>query len=314
MASASIHVQPVQNGSESHNERTTELDYTYSDLSPNNASWSETRIADRQQEIEILCKEKSGRKLQKNSTPIREAVVNLEKRHTMPDLKRLTKALEKEFGIQAFQIHIHRDEGKSRDELNYHAHILFDWQNKQTGKMLRLGKLDTVRMQTITADVLGMERGKEKSTATRLSAQQYKISQEIANLKAQKKNLIKDIERKELQHKQDMRELKRSFKQEMQSLKSPEARVPEKTRNLRKRLEKTRNSSEELTNMRNEFGKTLGNISNTEEKLSQETKSLEKEYKDLGNTLQSLQNPDEENILSQPKAKPKKKRNQGMGL
>ena len=317
MASASIHVQPVQNGSEAHNERTTELNYTYNDLSPNNASWSESRISDKQKEIETLCKEKSGRAMRKDATPIREAVVNLEKKHTIQDLKRLTTALEKAFGIKAFQIHIHRDEGKSREELNYHAHIVFDWQNKQTGKMIRLGKLDTVKMQTITADILGMERGKEKSTATRLSAQQYKVSQEIAHLKAQKKNLIEDIERKTLQHKQNMRELKQSFKQEMQSLKSPEARIPKKIReyneNGKTKLQTLKKEYERVWQSEgNDMQKTANNYKQVLLVKKNENNCLEVRLDRLNERCKEHRITSEENILSPPK--PKKKKTRGMSL
>ena len=36
----------------------------------------------------------------------------LEERHSLEDLKKVAKVLEKEFGMKVFQVHLHRDEGK----------------------------------------------------------------------------------------------------------------------------------------------------------------------------------------------------------
>ncbi len=183
---ASINFKPVKANSTRHNERIGELDYVYSDLSQDNESWKVDEIQNRYKSIAELTKEKTGRKIQAKATPIREAVVNLSAHHTMQDVKDLAEMLEESYGIKAFQIHIHRDEGKSRDDLNYHAHILWDWQDKETGKSFKLNRKDVSLIQDLTATSLGMQRGdlKENSNRERLEAVEYKRQQEQLKLSA----------------------------------------------------------------------------------------------------------------------------------
>lgn len=186
---SSIHVNVVQNNSEAHNKREEKLDYVYEDLSKNNESWEQSKISDRLQEIKDLCLKKSGRKLQKNAEPIREAVVNIKSTTTMGDLKRLSDTLKKELKIEAIQIYIHRDEGKSRQELNHHAHIVFDWQDKDKGTTIKLDKQALSKMQNIVADELGMERG-VTSDKTHLNSLQYKNQQEAEKLSVLKAQTV----------------------------------------------------------------------------------------------------------------------------
>lgn len=178
---SSIHVNVVQSNSESHNKREEKLDYVYEDLSKNNESWEQSKISDRLQEIKDICIEKSGRKLQKNAEPIREAVVNIKSTTTMDDLKRLTDRLKTELKIEAIQIHIHRDEGKSRTELNHHAHIVFDWQDKEKGTTIKFNKQGLSEMQNIVSEVLDMERG-VTSDKKHLKSLQFKNQQEAEKL------------------------------------------------------------------------------------------------------------------------------------
>lgn len=199
MSKASINFKAAKSNSTSHNEREKNLDYVYSDLSKNNEIWKDDEIKNRQQEIAGICKKLSGRKMQKNSTPIREAVVNLNANHAIPDLKNLAKKLEKEKGIKCFQIFIHRDEGKDRENLNYHAHLVFDWQNKKTGKMIRLNKLDMSEIQTLVAAELNMERGELKVNSNRerlepIELKRQEREKEVAQLEKKKTEVSKSIE------------------------------------------------------------------------------------------------------------------------
>lgn len=209
MAISSINVKPVKSGSEAHNQRGHEMAHVYPVLTKNNQTWQIDTIASRRRTIEDHCKKTSGRKLQKNATPIREAVVNLNPEHNIDDLKRLAGVLQDEFRIEVFQAYIHRDEGHLMDDgtirINHHAHLVIDWQDKEKGKMRRLGKLEMVRLQTVVAETLGMERGKEGSQAVRLEAQAYKAAQaektavlqkneaEAATALAQKTGLVADF-------------------------------------------------------------------------------------------------------------------------
>ena len=49
--------------------------------------------------------------MQAKATPIREAVVVIKSETTMEDLKKLSDAYRQRFGIDTFQIAIHKDEG-----------------------------------------------------------------------------------------------------------------------------------------------------------------------------------------------------------
>lgn len=188
MAVSMINVKPVKASSEVHNNRRIDYDYVRSEYSHRNENWEDSSILSMQKEIEKYCKDVSGRKLQKNSTPIREAVVLLNPDHTMTDLGYLATQLEKEFGIQCFQIHIHRDEGhwhEKKDEPkvwkeNLHAHMVFRWQDMKTGKTKRLNKLEMSQMQTLVAKSLGMKRGelKTNSNRERLEPIEFKRKQE----------------------------------------------------------------------------------------------------------------------------------------
>lgn len=206
MAQTSIHFQAVKGGSEEHNKRTKKLDYVHHELSSQNDYWQSDTQEARLAFVTQNAKAKTGRKMQAKATPIREAVVVIEDTTTMDDLKKLAKRFNNRFGIDVFQIAIHKDEGykKSKDgiKLNLHAHLVADWTDHESGKSLKLNRNDMAEMQTICAEVLGMERGKS-SEKQHLSAIQYKIAAEEQRAEAIKsktrglgiiqKNLSNDI-------------------------------------------------------------------------------------------------------------------------
>lgn len=176
----SINVQPVKGGSEEHNKREKQLDYVRKDLSHLNQYWESNTQANRLATIKELAKAKTGRTMQAKATPIREGVVVIQDSTTMADLHRLADAYRDRLGIEVFQIAIHRDEGYQNSKEwkpNLHAHLVFDWTNHETGKSVKLNRQKMAEMQTITAEVLGMERGKS-SEKKHLTAQQYKAEAE----------------------------------------------------------------------------------------------------------------------------------------
>lgn len=185
MQETSVHVIPVKTGSEEHNKREKELKYVFHELTQKNQYWeSETQVK-RLAMLKQLAKERTGRKMQDKATPIREAVVVISESTTMEDLKRLGDAYKKRFGVECFQIAIHRDEGYRHGndgKLNLHAHMVFDWVNHETGKSYKLNRFDMQEMQTITAEVLGMKRG-VSSEKKHLDAIQYKAKAEAEHLK-----------------------------------------------------------------------------------------------------------------------------------
>lgn len=163
MAQTSIHLRPCKQSSEIHNKREKELDYVRTDLSHSNEWWSAvSSLGELRSEISAMVKEKTGRKMQAKAEPLREGVVVIQEGTTMEQLQELGRKFQERFGVTPVQIAIHRDEGHWKGEEwrpNLHAHIVFDWYNHTTGKSIKTSKLDAVEMQTITAEVLGMERG-----------------------------------------------------------------------------------------------------------------------------------------------------------
>lgn len=183
----SINFKVAKSDSEIHNFRKKSFDYIRKDLTSKNEYWMEQKIADRLLKIEAFCKEKSGRKLQKNAMPVREAVVVIKENTTMQDLHNLSKRLEEELKIRIFQIAIHKDEGhydKDTKEWkpNYHAHLVADWQDLQTGKTLKHQSFHYSKMQDLAAECLEMERGVSGSLA-RLEAVEFKIKKREEDLK-----------------------------------------------------------------------------------------------------------------------------------
>ena len=178
MAQASIHFEPVKGGSEEHNKRLKFLDYVHPERTHLNEYWENDTQANRLADItqNFLQHHPKRKKLHAKATPIREAVVNIEEGTTMEDLKKLAKRLHDRFGIEIFQIAIHRDEGyfnSDNDKLNLHAHLVADWTNHEIGESLKLSRQDMAEMQTINAECLNMQRG-VSSDKKHLTAMQYK--------------------------------------------------------------------------------------------------------------------------------------------
>ena len=135
---------------------------------------------------ENYAKTHGGRKSPvKEQNKVWEAVINLNDRHTLKDVKKLTKKLEKITGYKAAQIAIHKDEGHLDEEsgnfvLNIHAHVIFYARDVKTGLSLsaeNYARKDLMRlMQDAAAEELGMERGRpvEETGKKHLSPRAYK--------------------------------------------------------------------------------------------------------------------------------------------
>lgn len=115
MAISSIHIETSKPSALIHNERVFSPDYlVINDKSVNdNKSYSNLHIS----ELENRAKEdyqkysKNNRKLPSNATLVKEAMINLEKHHTINDLEKVKNTLEKEYGYLVTDMSIHRDEG-----------------------------------------------------------------------------------------------------------------------------------------------------------------------------------------------------------
>lgn len=213
MAKTSVNVQPCKvQSAERHNGRHKELSYLIPNPNRANESWISDRLRTYGTLVRYhaalakMVKEKTGRTMQAKATPIREAVVVIKEDTTMAELRQLAAKFEDTWGIKCLRIDTHFDEGYPRkvDEgkRNLHAHMIFDYQDWESGKSIKLanipavdeqgqplldekGKQVTVKpttlMQDFAAECLGMDRG-QASDRKHLSALAYKVEKEKEQL------------------------------------------------------------------------------------------------------------------------------------
>ena len=186
----SINIKPCNIGnSEAHNKRLAqylarilkEKFYIRTDLMAKNEAWvtpelGRNSLTDRYNQIAAMVKEKTGRAMQtkerirvnkktggvtvvRGCTPLKEGVVVIKEDTKMEQLQRFCEVCKQRWGITALQVFIHRDEGhygipgnNATWTPNFHAHIVWDWMNHETGKSCKLGKEDMSEMQTLLAD------------------------------------------------------------------------------------------------------------------------------------------------------------------
>ena len=171
---SSIHIKPCNTkSSEAHNRRTAEYMrnigesriYIVSELSADNEQWvnpdfGNSNLQTHYDNIKRMVKEKTGRAMQEKErerkgkngkiiTPL-QIFLHKDEGHW---LNGQPNAEDKE----SFQV------GKKWFKPNYHAHIVFDWMNHNTGKSRKLNDNDMMEMQTLASDILFMERGKSKT-------------------------------------------------------------------------------------------------------------------------------------------------------
>ena len=134
------------------------------------------------QEKERERKTKSGKIVKvAGCSPIREGVLLIKPNTTLEDIRRFGEECQQRWGITPLQIFLHKDEGHwlsgkpNADDMesfqigsrwfkpNYHAHIVFDWMNHETGKSYKLNDDDMTQMQTLLSEILSMERGQSKT-------------------------------------------------------------------------------------------------------------------------------------------------------
>ena len=169
--------------------------------------------------IRQMVKEKTGRAMQEKErerkgkngkivkiagcSPIREGVLLVRSDTTLADVRKFGEECQRRWGITPLQIFLHKDEGhwlngqpeaEDRESFkvgdrwfkpNYHAHIVFDWMNHETGKSRKLNDDDMMQMQTLASDILLMERGQSKAVTGKehLERNDFIIEKQKAELK-----------------------------------------------------------------------------------------------------------------------------------
>ena len=176
--------------------------YIVSELSADNEQWvnpefGNPNLQTHYDNIKQMVKEKTGRAMQEKErerkgkngkiikvagcSPIREGVLLIKPDTTLADVKKFSEECQRRWGITPLQLFLHKDEGhwmngqpdaEDKESFqvgekwfkpNYHAHIVFDWMNHDTGKSQKLNDNDMIEMQTLASDILSMQRGQSKS-------------------------------------------------------------------------------------------------------------------------------------------------------
>jgi len=176
--------------------------YIVSELSADNEQWvnpdfGNPNLQTHYDNIKRMVKEKTGRAMQEKErerkgkngkiikvagcSPIREGVLLIKPDTTLADVKKFGEECQRRWAITPLQIFLHKDEGhwlngqpdaEDKESFqvgekwfkpNYHAHIVFDWMNHDTGKSQKLNDNDMMEMQTLASDILFMERGQSKT-------------------------------------------------------------------------------------------------------------------------------------------------------
>ena len=184
MTTSSIHFKRVDPFfCEKHNSRNTEKQPTYlldTDLRKSNDF---VKLADitvlHNEQLEIRKNNRCRGKAPELRDSCWEAVVNLEGRHSLEDMKPVLQLLQKKYHLTPTSVAIHRDEGYYDEfngtvKYNYHAHIPCYTVYQGKSVMRTIGRKQLSDMQTEVAQLLGMQRGQINSTAKRLEQSEYR--------------------------------------------------------------------------------------------------------------------------------------------
>ncbi len=176
-----VTIQTCSNFAEAlkHNKRTYTPHYALKELSDENESVDIEDIAQYVDGVKAAYRERMNKNMPSNTVFLREAVFVLEERHSMDDMRQLADRIERELGLKPLHISIHRDEGKSIDERNWHAHVIFGTIG-QDGKTIKLGKKEMIKLQDITASSLGMKRTEPFTGKKHLGHKEYRKAMEKA--------------------------------------------------------------------------------------------------------------------------------------
>lgn len=187
MEKSSIHFENVKPTSQSHNLRQRTFDYVRKNLTKFNKSYGDMKPHPEViEELKKIIKEKTGRSAQAKAKFLIEGVFLFTEKHSNVDLFKVAQQFAYKFNVKVKELHIHRDEGhydKVTNEWkpNYHAHLVVENINRETGKSVKWDKEDLSRIQDYFAEALNMQRG-IKSDRKHLGALEYKVKKEQEQL------------------------------------------------------------------------------------------------------------------------------------
>ena len=226
--------------------------YIVPELTANNEQWINPGFGNPDLQahydyIKRMVKEKTGRAMQEKErerkgkngkiikvagcSPIREGVLLIRPDTTLADVQKFGEECQRRWGITPLQIFLHKDEGhwlngqpdaadKESFQVgdrwfkpNYHAHIVFDWMNHDTGKSQKLNDEDMTEMQSLASGILLMERGQSKAVTGKghLERNDFIIEKQKAELQridAEKRHKEQQVNLAELELKQVKSEIR----------------------------------------------------------------------------------------------------------
>jgi len=194
----SIHFAKTSSFAFFHNDRSKSPSYIVRDKEDNEIDKTAEEATRELTQLYISAKAnyttKTKQKFQAKNYLI-EAVIVIEDKHTLEDIKAVALMVEEKTGYRPIQISIHRDEGKDKEHINNHAHIVF-FTLDNDGKSLQRQNFNNKNLmkelQTNTAKILEMKRGvsKEITKAEHLNHRQYKSA-----IKSAEKHIKAELEK-----------------------------------------------------------------------------------------------------------------------
>lgn len=180
MAKSSINFKKASGHSSAHNMRIDEPHYLLpKEHRLENEYWQNSKSDKELFELELKNSKPKGGPKPKLENSRWEAVLNLNKNHSLEDVQKVAEHIAKKFNITPTEITIHRDEGRienGKPVYNFHAHLNFltykDGKQNWRKELIKPAALS--ELQTDVAKLLNMERGKVNSKAKRLDHRQYK--------------------------------------------------------------------------------------------------------------------------------------------
>ena len=347
MAKASIHIKPRQSiDALLHNERVYTLSYAIDNTSNNHNKYFKSKgyIKSVLSKIKTDYQKHSyrNRRLPSNSTPIKEGVLNLNATTSNSKVELVAQKIAQKLGVELLMVSVHRDEGHIGEDgtkhYNYHAHILLNYYDFKTHKIIHQNSKIFEELQDLVANELQMERGVSKKITKlkHIDTHQFKalakskapeIKLTVSNLKKEIQSLRSKLVKtnKELEEKgkdkiytQDDYQALNALKRELN--KSNLQEIYQEFLNLKNRLEvyrtgiyKVKDFAKQNYNLEVQNQKDLDDFLNhlSNEKQADKgffnkifkLKELKQENKELKQELEDLKQENEE-LKNRPAPKP----------
>lgn len=309
MAQSSIHIQAGGSGYFAHNSRESKtVNAIFSDeenyCSCTNAKAFETYKKELSSRTNAYLENNPTRKkLHEKTITHLSAIVNFNQEHTPDDIKKVCDYLEKTFDTKVIQFAMHRDEGHINESgekvKNYHAHIEFmGLDSKGNSVRRKLDKKSLIELQSKTAELLNMQRGKnytelQERRPKRLDTYEFKKAKEMEAVKVkdllatkeqlkEANNQLRTFMKDNGANRADYAELEKEKKLLEQKLKAKdltEKELLEKFQELEKNFKKEKSHLESVIEVKNIDILDLKN----------ENKSLEALKSDLTSKVTTLQ-------------------------